>query len=105
MDNNLNLISLNFYDDDDNIVESYQKNGIRWGILKKSISIGKTMSTVDEKNFTEDEYNKISTFVCEVFGNKFTTKDLEEKSNFEDVFNVFLAVTKKANSVMGTSPN
>lgn len=101
MENNLPFIQLNFYNDDDEITDTFEKNGVRWGILKKSLLLGKTMNV---NEFTEEDYDKISAFVCEVFQNKFNTKDLEDKSNFDDVINVFKAVIKKANA-MNINPN
>lgn len=99
MDNNLPLISINFYDESDEVTKTFEKNGVRWGVLKKAITLGKSM---DVKNFSEKDYDKISSFVCEVFGGQFTSKELEENANFDDVLNVFKAVINKAN---GVNPN
>jgi hypothetical protein len=56
------------------------------------------------ENFEEADFDKITSFVCEVFDNKVTVKELEDGADMQDVFAVFKAVINKANS-MNINPN
>lgn len=95
------LISLNLYDENDEIIKTFEKSVIKWGVMKKAIKLGKNMN-ID--NFAEEDFDKISGFVCEVFDNKVTTKELEDGADMQDVFAVFKAVINKAGS-MNIGPN
>lgn len=90
------LISLTLYDEKDEPIKTYEKSIIRWGFLKKAIKLSKGM---DENNFSETDVDKINEFVCELFGNQFTAKELEDESSFDEVFAVFKVIMNKASAL------
>jgi hypothetical protein len=69
--------------------------------MKKAIRLGKGM---DVENFEEADFDKITQFVCEVFDNKVSVKELEDSADMQDVFAVFKAIINKANT-MNVNPN
>jgi hypothetical protein len=95
------LVSVTLYDKNDEPIKTYEKSVIKWGLMKKAIKLGKGMN---EEDFGEDEFDKISEFVCDLFDNQFTTKDLEEGADVGEVFTAFKAVIAKAKA-MNVSPN
>ena len=95
------LISLTLYNNEDEVIKTYEKSVIKWGLMKKAIKLGKNM---DEKDFGEGDFDKISEFVCDLFDNKFTLKELEDGADMGEVFTAFKSVIKKAGS-MNISPN
>lgn len=95
------LISLNLYDENDEVIKTVEKSVVKWGVMKKAIKLGKSM---DVEDFEEADFDKISQFVCEVFDNKVTVKELEDSADMQDVFSVFKAVTNRA-SALNINPN
>lgn len=95
------LISLNLYDENDEVTNTLEKSVIKWGIMKKAIRLGKNINV---ENFEENDFDKISAFVCEVFDNKVTVDELETGADMGDVFSVFKSVINKAGS-MNIGPN
>jgi hypothetical protein len=96
-----NFISLNLYDENDEVIKTVEKSIVKWGVMKKAIRLGKGM---DVENFEEADFDKITQFVCEVFDNKVSVKELEDSADMQDVFAVFKAIINKANT-MNISPN
>jgi hypothetical protein len=95
------LVSLTLYDNNDEVIKTYQKSVIKWGLMKKAIRLGKGMS---DEDFGEADFDKISEFVCELFDNQFTLQELENGADVAEVFTAFKAVINKAQS-MNISPN
>ena len=95
------LISLTLYDKEDQPIKTYEKSVIKWGLMKKAIKLGKSMNIED---FGETDLDKISEFVCDLFDNQITLKELEDGADMGEVFAAFKGVISKANS-MNISPN
>lgn len=91
-------IELQFYDENDEpIGEPFRVYVIRFGMLKKA---AKLQTQLDAKG--EDAVSDaIAQFVIELFGMKFSAKDLEEKADLGQVMAAFQAVNARAMQLAG----
>lgn len=112
-------IKLTLYDANDEAIETYERNRIPWGILKKAILLQTKVKQAetkeesrqwwhvwkkDEQTSVEDaQILAISQFVVELFGNKFTVRQLEEGADTPEVMSVFRAVLARANQAVNSS--
>lgn len=112
-------IKLTLYDTNDEPIETYERSRIPWGILKKAIALQTKVKQAetkeearqwwrvwkkDDKATVEDaQILAISQFVVELFGNKFTVRQLEEGADTPEVMAVFRAVIARANQAVNSS--
>lgn len=112
-------IKLTLYDANDEPIDTYERNRIPWGILKKAIALQAKVKDAEtkeeakkwwqvwknnEKATVEDaQILAISQFVVELFGNKFTVRQLEEGADTPEVMSVFRAVLARANQAVNSS--
>lgn len=109
-------IKLTLYKDDEEI-GTFTRNVIPWGVLKKAINLQNSMNVpatskkwwqvwLKDKETTKEEaqMNAISQFVVELFGNKFTVKQLEEGADVSEIMTVFRSVISRANSAVKANP-
>jgi hypothetical protein len=111
-------IELTLYDEKDEPKETFQRNVIPWGLLKKAISIQKIATatstqqkmwwefwkTSEESTVEEAQMRAISQFVVELFGNRFTVKELETGADIGEIMTVFKAVIARANASVIANP-
>lgn len=112
-------IELTLYDQDDQPKETFQRNVIPWGLLKKAIGLQKQFEdkgTAEKKPWwkiwqkdesttaEEAQMRAISQFVVELFGNKFSVKDLEVGADIGEVMTVFQTVIARASSTVKLNP-
>ena len=69
------LVSLNIYDDNDEIVKTLERYRIKWGLVKKALSLAEEMSENPEAYVEHAE--KLENFVCLVFKGDVTVEELE----------------------------
>lgn len=112
-------IKLTLYDANDEEIATYERSRIPWGILKKAIVLQTKVKQAetkeearqwwqvwkkDEKTSVEDaQILAISQFVVELFGNKFSVRQLEEGADTPEVMNVFRAVIARANQAINAA--
>lgn len=117
-------IKLTLYDANDEEIETYERSRIPWGILKKAVSlqkkideaetkpeesaqwweVWKTLKKSGEKMTTEEaQIQAVSQFVVDLFGNKFTVRQLDEGADMSEIMSVFRAVIARANQAMNDS--
>lgn len=111
-------IELTLYDQNDEPKQTYQRSVIPWGLLKKAISIQKVINAPapeqkqwwdfrkkdEEMSAEEAQLRAISQFVVDLFGNKFSVKDLETGADIGEIMAVFQAVISRANASMKANP-
>lgn len=91
-------IELQFYGpDDEPIGEPFRRSMIPFGMLKKAL---KLQEQTKDKG-ADAAYTAIAQYVVELFGDKFSVKDLEEKADIAQVFAAFRSVTARATQFSG----
>lgn len=87
-------IMLTLYNENDEVKAEYQKLIVPWGMLKRALKFKNLKeSTTDEKTFDE-----VAGFVCELFNNKITLKDIEDGADISDVYSVIRSVVTRAST-------
>jgi hypothetical protein len=112
-------LSLTLYDKDDHPVHTYTRDVIPWGLLKKAIRITDTLSDNPSQprrrwffdrrpevalSKEEVQIDQIAQFVVELFGNRFTVRELDAGADLGEMMAVFQAVLARAKSVTLTNP-
>ena len=87
--------SLNIYDDNDEIIKTYETNVIRWGVFMKAV---KLQDEIKDKSEAE-QMAVVSTFMTAVFPS-LTVEELEFADTF-DIFNTFEQIVNKATKIKG----
>lgn len=89
-------IELNFYDQDNEIKETHTLSVVRWGVLKKAVKLSES---IQQGTMGEEEFDAVSAFVCFMFGDRFTPKDLEEHAEIGEIMTCFRQVVNRANQL------
>jgi hypothetical protein len=111
-------IEITLYDANDEPIETYSRSVIPWGLLKKAVrmmaELNKTEKPAKKKHFWEKDIPEklaeerqmeaISQFVVELFGNRFSVKDLEQGADVGEIMTVFQAVIARANATINANP-
>lgn len=118
----MTAISISLYGKDDELIKTYTREIIPWGILKKATrlmdSLDETSAAPQKKWFWENLFGKkenkerpeekqmeaISQFVVDLFGNQFTVKDLENGADVGEIMTVFQSVIARANATVKGNP-
>lgn len=83
----MSLITLNIYNDDDEIIKTYSTNRVRWGVLVKAIEL-EEMTKGDENGV--ESVKAISDLMFSIFPS--ITPDDLALADFGDMKNVFRMV-------------
>lgn len=94
----LTPIEITLYGADDEPIKTYSKSVIRWGVLKKATKIANQIRESGDNAFSSD-FDAISDFVCLMFDNAFTARQLEDGADVSDIMACFRAVVNRANSL------
>ena len=113
-------IEITLYGKNDEVIGTYTRNVIPWGLLKKAISLQRQMEDKKQPDASkrfwefwkktpdttaeEAQLTAISAFVVELFGNKFTVKQLEDGADIGEIMTVFRAVINRANASVKANP-
>lgn len=111
-------IEITLYDENDEPKQTYQRNVIPWGILKRAIGIQKIVNAPEPEqrkwfefwksaevaSAEEAQIRAVSQFVVELFGNKFTVKELESGADIGEIMTAFQAVLTRANASVRANP-
>lgn len=110
-------IEITLYKNDEP-VDTFRRNTIPWGLLKKAISLQKQFEGKEtgghpkwqfwkknnETTKEEAQMTAISQFVVELFGNQFTVRQLEEGADISEIMTVFRAVMMRASVSVKENP-
>lgn len=89
-------IELNFYDENDQVIKTYSKSRVSWGMFKASLE-----NKVPENGvIDEDNMKMIRQFVCEFFDNQFTEDELIAHTDVEEVLLVATQISYKVITIM-----
>ena len=112
-------IEITLYDANDEPKETYRREVIPWGLLKKAARLAGSMDESPErprkwyqfwmsgengKTTEERQMEAISRFVVELFGSRFTVKELEEGADFGEIMSIFRNVMTRANQAITANP-
>ena len=91
-------IELQFYgENDEPIGEPHRRSIVPFGMLKKAVILSEQM----KDRGTAEQYDLISTFMVEFFGDKFSVSDLEDHTDMSEVFAAFYAIQARARQLSG----
>ncbi len=90
-------IEIVLYDSDDKPIKTYTKSIVPWGILKKAIKLAKGL---DIDNMSEESFDELTAFVVAAFGDRFSTKDLDDGADITDMITVLTMIMSKAEALM-----
>lgn len=90
-------ITLDFYGENDEKETTYTVPRVKTKILKAAIHLGREIN--DPKTMDEAQVNSLLDFIVDLFGNKFTREDLEEKTDLFECFSVLGMVFSRAGSL------
>lgn len=96
MKNDFSPIELTLYDENDEVIRTYSKSIVRWGILKQAIKLAKTLD--ESGGFGDSDMDAISAFVCRLFDDQFTVEELENGAEVSEIMSCFRAVVRRANN-------
>ena len=93
------VFELNIYGKDDEIVNTFTTDKVRWGVFLQALEVQESLS---KKNAAQ-QFEIINSFVKKIFPG-LTDKDLED-ADIDDVMNTFRQLINKANKIGGNSKN
>lgn len=90
---------LNIYGNNDEILKTYATDHVRFGVLIEAVKLSENFKAMSEV----EQFEIIVPLVKKIFP-ELTDEDLE-KADYEDVFNTFGQLMKKADKIGGNSKN
>ena len=98
-------VELTLYGENDEPENTYSKSVIRWGVLKKALKLAEQLRSGQESEkggLTDESLDALNAFVCQLFNDQFTPKQLEEGADIAEVMACFRTVVNRA-SAMGNA--
>lgn len=90
---------LNIYGKNDEIVNTYATDKVRWGVFLEALKVQESLSSMT----SAEQFEVINRFVKKIFP-ELTERDLEN-ADINDVMNLFTQLIRKANAIGGGSKN
>lgn len=90
---------LNTYGKDDEILNTFATDRVRWGVFMQALEIEESLKTKTAR----EQLATVNTFIKKIFPD-ITDKDLEN-ADADDVLNTFKQLITKANKIGGNSKN
>lgn len=88
-------INLDIYENGELIQKEFSTIRMRGRALKRMLEISDVMENASKNNtFTEEHYELMCEFICEMYGNKFTTDDLLDGMDLEEIYPTFMDLAK-----------
>ena len=77
-------------------VKEFSTIRMRGRALKRMLEIQDVMQQADKEGvFTEEHYDLMCEFICEMFGNKFSTDELLDGMDLEEIYPAFSKITEE----------
>lgn len=90
-------IELKFYDDNDEVLDTHVLHRVKTKFLKNAIRLKKEIG--EPESMGEEQIDLLNNFIVEIFGNKFTADELEEKTDLIECYSVLGAIFSRANGL------
>lgn len=107
---NSNLITLNIYDENDEVVRTLNRSFIPWGILEFAIDMQEEFADVEvaedgtPMNIGRAQIDRLTEFVVFVFGDAVSPEELKKGASLVDMFAVFRQVFAMVSGIMKENP-
>lgn len=90
----LSAITLDFYNNDDEVIATFERNRIPTYLFDSAIALQEALSKEDSDQ--QQAANLLYKFIVEFFGNKFTVEELKEKSDLMQCMAVLGSILSRA---------
>ena len=90
-------ITITLYGANDEEKQTFSRTVIPWGILKKAITVSKT---IDTENAGSIDVDAIAGLVVEAFGNQFSIKDLDAGADVGEMISVLQNIVARASALV-----
>ncbi len=89
---------INFYGKDNEVEASFTRSFVPWKLLKVAIKLSKSM---DSENMSEEDADALGGLVVAVFGDQFSTQDLDDKADVSEMIAVLQQIVATAGGKPG----
>ncbi len=95
-------MQITLYDPEtDEVKATYTRLFVPWKLLKQAIRLSKGL---DANNMTEENLDALAGLVVEVFGNKFSIKELNEGADVSEMLAVLNIIVGRAGGAVPVNP-
>lgn len=78
------------------VEKEYSTIRMRGRALKRMLEVSDVMDKAGQANaFTQEHYNLMCEYICEMFGNKFSVDDLLDGMDLEHIYPTFMQLTEE----------
>lgn len=92
----LQPITLNFYNDQDEIETTHSRNRIPTYLLDSAIAL---QSDLDDEQPTQEMVNRLYDFIVEFYGQKFSREELKQKTDIVECMSIVGQILGRANQL------
>jgi hypothetical protein len=96
----LTAIELNFYNDEDEIIETYTRIRVPSYLLDMALDLEKDMGDMDDGRPGSEKTAPLFDFVVEFYGNKFSRDKLKMHTDLGECMSIYQATLGRAYSLM-----
>ena len=89
-------IELNFYDEDDQVVDTHKRSRIPSYLLDMAINLQSQLSVDDEGKQNTDA---LFDFIVEFYGSKFTREEVKQKTDLLECMSVLRSIITRASAL------
>jgi hypothetical protein len=89
------------------VIKEFTQMFVPWKMFKAAIHISKSLGDIDfsnSANIPEETYDEITTFIVEVFSNRFTAEELGNGAEFNELLPVINQIISKAKNLGNPTP-
>jgi len=103
-------ITLNLYNENDEIIRTLTRSFIPWGILEFAIDLQEDFADVEvasdgsPQNIGREQIEKLTDFVVFICGDAVSPDELKKGASLVDMFSVFRQVFAMVSGIMKTNP-
>ena len=89
-------INLDIYENGQLVEKEFSTVRMRGRALKRMLEVSDVMERASENGiFTQEHYDLMCEFICEMYGDKFTVDDLLDGIDLEEIYPTFMELTKE----------
>lgn len=94
-------VTITLYDANDEVIATYSRTMIPWGILKKAIALTKSL---DAEKVSSEEIDAIAGLIVETFGSQFSIQDLDKGADVMEMVSVLQNIVTRASALVQANP-
>jgi hypothetical protein len=96
-------IKITFYDGNDEIVKEFSRATIPWGILKRAVSLSRSVGR-DTQEVSGTQLDEIAQLVVDLFGGQFTVDELNKGVDIGDMMAILDGIVTRAGELVRANP-